>query len=605
MQIRLRKRLFMILLIVSLIVAFDIGRLAWIQLVAPARHSEQEASLVQASVNQRERGITLDSGRGHFVDRNGRSITGQTVQALVVYPVNERYRGGSGQLKELASRLQTSESKLKSFMSALKEPSVWPDTKRKGVPYALSERQAEEIRKLRIGGTAVMPMQIRYPASVAANQTIGYIGENPERLQSEFGDKLESGALKLNSRIGASGLEKTLNDILQGIGPTVVSHFTDGRKRPLHGLDLRVMAPDNRYYPLQVVTTFDLDIQQRIEAYLDKIGFNEGSVVVLDALRADVVATVSRPGFDPYAIDLAAGAWGNKAVKAYPPGSIFKTVIAAAALGEGVARPKERFECHGEYGKYGFSCWKRGGHGTLTFEEAFAKSCNITFAKVAERLTFAQLRRYADMLGLGRTVGWRDDSFLNGKPLVQWDGEEAGRIIATGAPNNDRGILVQTAIGQRDVLVTPLQAANLVVTLLNGGKVQAPRVVKEIRYANGQLMAELPSQTSVSKSGRITSGTANRLLEWMELVVDRGTGQSLQQAKWRLAGKSGTAQAKDQGRRVNHQWFIGYGPVRAPRYAVAVVALNRPEQSAALSQLAFRGVMDILADKDKRLAPST
>lgn len=600
MQIRLRKRLFIILLIVALIVVFDIGRLAWMQLVAPARGSAREASLVQASVNQRERGITLDSGRGHFVDREGRPITGQTVQALVVYPVNEHYRGGPGQMKQLAGWLQTSETKLRSFMSELKEPTVWPDAKRKGLPYALSERQAEEIRKLHIGGTAVMPMQIRYPASVAANQTIGYIGENPERLQSEFGDKLQSGALKLNSQIGAAGLEKTFNDILQGIGPTVVSHFTDGQKRPLHGLDLRVMMPDNRYYPLQVVTTLDLDVQRRIEAYLDTIGFTNGAVVVLDARSADVVATASRPGFDPYAIDLSAGSWGNKPIKAYPPGSIFKTVIAAAALGEGVAQPKERFECHGEYGKYGFSCWKRGGHGTLTFEEAFAQSCNVTFAKLAERLSFAQLRRYADMLGLGRTVGWRDESFLNGKPLVQWDGEEAGRIIATGAPNNDRGILVQTAIGQRDVLVTPLQAANLVVTLLNGGRVQAPRVVKEVRYANGQLMAELPPQTAASSTGRITSGTANRLLEWMELVVDRGTGRSLQGAKWRLAGKSGTAQTTDQGRRVNDQWFIGYGPVGAPRYAVAVVALNRPEQSAPLSQQAFRGVMDILAQQKEK-----
>src|SRR5690606_15537971 len=114
-------------------------------------------------------------------------------------------------------------------------------------------------------------------------------------------------------------------------------------------------------------------------------------------------------------------------------GSIFKIVVAAAALEYGVAAPREKFVCNGEYGKYGFSCWKKDGHGHLTFEEAFAASCNITFAELAKRLTAEQLQHTANMLGIGRPIGWESVVSTNrsaGEVFRQFDAEEAGRVFA-------------------------------------------------------------------------------------------------------------------------------------------------------------------------------
>src|SRR5690606_30762102 len=123
---------------------------------------------------------------------------------------------------------------------------------------------------------------------------------------------------------------------------------------------------------------------------------------------SDVLVMANRPNYDPLHPDPQADDWANRAIRAQVPGSIFKIVIAAAALEYRVVRPHEAFVCNGEYGKYGFRCWKPGGHGRITFREAFAKSCNIAFAHAALRLKPEQIERTADALGIGRLIGWQE-----------------------------------------------------------------------------------------------------------------------------------------------------------------------------------------------------
>src|SRR5690606_7805325 len=101
--------------------------------------------------------------------------------------------------------------------------------------------------------------------------------------------------------------------------------------------------------------------------------------------------------------------WRNQAITAYTPGSIYKIITAAAAIEYGVIKSNETFECHGEYGRYGLSCWKEGGHGVISAEEAFAQSCNVAFAKISERLTAEQFINIADALGATHKVGWHND----------------------------------------------------------------------------------------------------------------------------------------------------------------------------------------------------
>ncbi|MFC0212521.1 peptidoglycan D,D-transpeptidase FtsI family protein [Paenibacillus chartarius] len=591
-----RRRVYIILLLFTLGVAAIAGRLFWIQVAAASRFTERNIDLVKNSVLQRQRGLILDSGRGRFVDRSGQALTGEVRRGLLVFPVNEAYYGTAEQRKPLLAILRTGESEWRSFLSGLKEPAWWPNPE--GKPLGLTNEQAAQIEKLGIPNVRVAELTIRYPAGMPAAQLIGFVGQNPERVESVFRDQLEKGQLQRDSEIGASGLEKTFEPWLRSLGPTTLSYFMDAGKRPLPGLDARIVSSETAHYPLTVHTTIDAGLQRGIERAMDRLGVTDGAVVVLDADNADVLAMASRPSFDPTNVDLPGGGWSNKALIPATPGSVFKIVVAAAALEAGVVQPNEAFECHGELGKYGFRCWKEGGHGTLTLEEAFAESCNITFAEVMKRLTPEQVEAAARKLGLLSPVGWEGN--VGGRPFRQFDGEASGQLFAAGTPTNDEGVLLQTAIGQRDVRITPLQAANMVVSLLHEGEVLEPRAVSSITLKSGKVLETFAEKKVLSpEENGISGATARKLLSWMHEVVETGTATSLQKAKWPLAGKSGTGQVITDGpRTTDNQWFVGFAPADRPRYAIAVLAANVPSDRAGIALELFRSTTDFMADRD-------
>ncbi|AJY76118.1 peptidoglycan D,D-transpeptidase FtsI family protein [Paenibacillus beijingensis] len=599
----MRQRIVLVSGMIALFMLVFICRLAWLQLAPQPANGQAARGRSGLAVSQRERTLLLDSGRGDLYDRSGIALTGQSYEALALFPVNRKQRGSASQIGKLAAVLGVGKGDLAAELERLREPQFW---KAKGskVPMPLTNEQVKRLKRLRLNGIVVLPYRNRYPENEAGIHALGYVSENPERLKQLYTKKLGKGEAHIDDLIGGAGLEWSLEKLLRGSGSAAVSFFTDGADNPLRGLDMRLTQPDNPYYPLKVTTTLDLPLQRELERYLKRQGLTQGAVVVLDARSADIVSMISLPELDPLKIGRPGTDASNHAVKAYPPGSVFKLVTEAAALEAGVTDEREAFHCSGEYGRYGLSDAKRGGHGTLTLREGLAQSCNIVFATIAERLQEKQLLKAADQLGIGRRIGWslagkRDhEDTLRGPLRLLWE-EEAGEVFAGGGlpADHDGGRLAQSGIGQRDVKMTPLQAANLVVTLLHRGHVLQPRLVKEIRYANGQRMAALSAHEAPSRYGRISPATAKALLRGMEAVVDHGTGRSIRAGVWKLAGKSGTAQIgrAEAADARNHQWFVGYGPVSAPRYAVAVLAENRPAGSANLAAKLFRGVMDILS----------
>ncbi|GGD73742.1 peptidoglycan D,D-transpeptidase FtsI family protein [Paenibacillus nasutitermitis] len=595
------RRVFIVLLGMSAVLAVYILRLAWLQLTPGAPALSRSINWKREAVAQRERGLMLDSGRGDFVDRSGIAVTGESYQGLAVFPLQAgaRNQGQQGyDFAKLASALGIEARELQQWMEKLKAPAFW-QAQGETAPHKLSKRQQEAIAQLRLDGVRVLPYRNRYPSYFHAKHVIGYISQHPELLQTRYERELSERKMKLTDRVGGAGLEKSLDGLLRGAGATSVSYFTDGSDKPLKGLDIRLTGPDNPYYPLKIVTTLDLPLQNKIEAYMDAQGLVEGAVVVLDAGTGDIVAMASRPKLAPASLKAAGSDMANHAVRAATPGSIFKLVTAAAALEAGLTREREQFECDGDYGRYGLHCWKEGGHGRITLHEALAQSCNIVFATIAERLTPAQLAVTADKLGIGRKIGWYYPQPFSplGKPLRLLPEEEAGTIFNPFPTRKDGGQLAQSGIGQRDVTLSPLQAANLIVTLLHGGRVAEPRLVSEIRYANGQVMAALPRRYAPSRYGGISRRTANALLSGMEAVVTVGTGHSIQKGVWQVAGKSGTAETLRTGVKRNNQWFTGYGPLQSPRYTVAVLAENRSPESPNQATVLFRGIMDILAEE--------
>lgn len=574
-------------LILTLLIAVLTLRLAWVQLVM--KHQRVPGSrhtMVEASLIQRERGIVLDSGRGHFMDRNGKPLTGKLIWAAVLFPAGEKeLKSSHNQLVKLARILGTNKDHLIQTWGKLKEPELWHGDNSL-IPRSLTKDQIVQIQELDLPKLKVLPYEQRYGNRQSGMQWLGFVsGQRKESLF--FDDDPEV--------TGTSGLEKTMDSLIRGEGPTIVYFPVNSTNEVIQDIKPMVKAPDNRYYPLRVSTTIDIDIQQGIEAITEKAGMKEGAVVVLDTRNADIVAMVSRPFYNPEQIHPKDGQWENRGLKAATPGSIFKLVTAAAILENGLSSESEHFHCDGEYGKFGMSCWKKGGHGTIDLREGFEESCNVVFATLAERLSAQQMAEAASALGFGQTVGWKSRQFLGLRSFAPLDHEEKGTVFSNSVDSSDAGVRVQTGIGQRDAAVSPLQAANAMVTLLHGGVKTKPRILQKIRYANGQLLQDTDPLKERISGRSISRETSSILLEWMEDVVEEGTGSSLKNRKWTLAGKSGTAQVTIKGRARNNQWFVGYGPVEKPRYAVAVLVENRSPISSNQATDIFGQVSDFLA----------
>lgn len=587
-SIGVKRRSFLVLLFLNLLWTGLVIRLWWIQLGSPHHFSAHGVDLIQNAVQQRRQSIVLHTGRGDILDRHGQPFTGEEQKALLLFPLAKGSMAVD-RLEQVASIVGESRQFLERTLQEAKAPVML--RKGDGELIALTDEQADAVNKLKIPGILALPVTERYRADEGAKHVIGYVSQNPDYVKSVYQEEWKAGKMGLDTMVGAAGLERSFDRFLQGVEPSTLSYYVNAHGAPLRGLDVRYSQQEHSYYPLSLVTTLDRDIQERMEQIAD--GMDAGSIVVLDAQTSDVIAMVSRPNFDQTRVDVGSGEWQNHALKQLPPGSVFKTVVAAAALGERVVSPTERFICEGEYGKYGFSCWKKGGHGSLTMEEAFANSCNIAFAEIAKRVGGEKIEAYAKKLGVLTQVGHVTPQLYKLTDFRQFSGEEKGVVFADGSSRTDEGTLIQTAIGQRDVRMTPLQAANLMVTLLHGGKPQAVRIVEQITYRNGVNFAHFPRQTL--QADGIDAVTAYKLNRMLRKVVTEGTGSALAHQSWTVAGKSGTAQTAATKSQAAHHWFVGYAPVEEPRYAIAVVVENQPANRSHRATALFGEVVEALA----------
>lgn len=361
---------------------------------------------------------------------------------------------------------------------------------------------------------------------------------------------------------GQDGIEETQDRVLSGEDPRLfVERFTD----QLTGREAR--GGD-------VVLTLQPAAQQ---AAYDGLKGKRGAVVALDPTTGAVLAMASSPSYDPgklssfdpaairaYRKQLTADGAGdpllNRAIaQTYPPGSTFKVITAAAALQAGrtpetripspttlllpqTTRPLPNFG--------GESC---GDGSTSTLADALRISCNTAFAQLGLDLGQDAVREQARAFGFG-------DAGLRVPERV------APSVFPTGL---DGAALGQSAIGQRDVRVTPLQMAMVAAGIANQGRVMEPFVVREIQ-APDLSRVELAQPKTYREA--VPRMVADELTGMMEAVVDNGTGTSAQIPGVRVAGKTGTAQNAPGA--APHAWFIGFAPAQDPKVAVAVIVEN-------------------------------
>jgi len=578
-----KRRMFHLIILFVLVWMILIYRLLDIQLLHTKDFSSHHINLLAKSIEQRKEEFILSNGRGDIYDRHLESLLEQReIRTVILFPfIKQAF--DINKIHILAKILNMDSSKLIEQIKGLIRPTYLKEGEK---PVEITVNQQREIERLAMPGIVPSIYTIENPQQISAKHVIGYLGQAPEVIVDQFQEYLDRGILNRDSMIGRSGLQRTFQEILMGIGESKLAYFVDNIGRPLNGLSYQYQNMKDDYYPLSLVTTIDKKIQRIAEKQLKNAGVEEGSIVILDAANADILAMASVPDFDINHVDPYSPNWNNKAVQVIEPGSIFKTVIAIAGLEEKVVTPHEVFFCNDEWSTYHFPCDipEEG----ITLEEGYAKSRNGVFAKIGKRLGPEQMLYYAEQLRMVGTVGW-EGPFFKKENFKQIGDEEQNRIFHPNTNLQDTGAVLRTAIGQQDVRISPLAAANLVVTILHDGTVFEPRLVSKVIYKNGTDYYQFPVQHANKRVGK--RETYQTIRSMMKMVVDEGTGQILKQAKWKLAGKSGTAETSNNK---NNQWFIGYGPVENPRYAVAV-AINRVSTNRPLAKQVFMGIMDQLA----------
>ncbi len=363
--------------------------------------------------------------------------------------------------------------------------------------------------------------------------------------------------------IGESGLERSRNDALTGDLNEFGTIFRELQSKEREGDD--------------VVTTLDPAAQQQA---MELLAGHKGSIVALEPSTGRVRVMASTPGYDPNTVNQPSvfkelnqpntgNRLTNRAVQTnYQPGSTFKVVTAAAALDTGKVTPDSIVDGSSPQTISGVPLANSGGvsYGPITLTTALTNSVNTVFAKLGEQVGSKTLVEYMERFGFYKDpqLDYPEDSML-----ASGIRNAEGRLVTSGFDVGRVAIGQGGAEGQ--VQVTPLQMAQVAGAVANGGKLIRPRLTDRIVGQDGRVEERIDPAT---QSQVMKKETAAELTEMMTDVVNEGTGVAAALSDVQVAGKTGTAEVKNET--LNQVWFIGFAPVEAPRYAIAVTLEDQP-----------------------------
>lgn len=423
------------------------------------------------------------------------------------------------------------------------------------LPFALTRQQAGQIKEMNVTGLMVQEVSFRYGPTPLAAHVTGHLGSLPDEDKLDRLNGKGGKTYKLSDVIGMSGLEYFYETELKAVNPVRLARAqVDVYHQLIAGLGINI-EKNKETGRRDVVTTLDVEIQRVVEKVMDQ-RVRRGAVVVMDARTGDLLAMASRPNFNPANIALALpgenDTFLDHSTALYQPGSIFKVVVAAAALEEGLVKPSDTFVCLGDRDPL-IHCWDKAGHGLITFEEAFAESCNPTFGAIALKLGHEKIIKYARAFGL-------ESQNIVGYPVPR-DNRQNLNLIA------GRYNLVNSSVGQGPVLATPVQLAAMLNVIVNNGVYIEPRLVRELRKENGETLRYFPLGTSHKV---ISSETTRELKRLLGLVTSHGVGKEANVSGYGSAGKTGSAQVSVRSDKVN-AWFCGFAPMDHPKYVITVL----------------------------------
>ena len=549
----------------------------------------------------------LQPPRGRIVDRFGEvlAVNRQTYRLLLVPEQTPSVELTLGALENLISL--SVDEKARILKESERQRSFVPITVRDNLTWA--EVSRIEVNIPNLPGAMIDVGESRYyPYGPVTAHLVGYVGRVSERELT--GDPL----LALPQfRIGKNGVEKFHDLDLRGeAGSRQVEVNAYGRV--IRELARKDGTPGNDY-----MLTVDIGIQQFAAS---RFGQKSGAAVVLDVHSGDVLVMVSTPGFDPNAfnVGLDQAEWQrlvnhprapltNKATAGqYPPGSIYKMIVALAALEAGLITPEHRIYCPGyvELGNRFFHCWRKQGHGTMRLVDAISHSCDVYFYDIAKRVGVDAIGAMARRFGLGERSGIGLPSEKGGLvPSRDW------KMAIYGEPWQ-KGETLVIGIGQGYLLATPLQLAVMTARLANGGIAVRPNLVSDVvRDGTAQ-----PTARGAAPSMNLSPAALAAVIAGMRAVTNDPTGTAyrarITDPEMAMAGKTGSAQVRriskaerDSGvirnkdlpwEQRDHAMFVAFAPVNAPRYAVSVLI----EHGGSGAGMAAPIARDILWETQKR-----
>jgi len=306
-----------------------------------------------------------------------------------------------------------------------------------------------------------------------------------------------------------------------------------------------------------------------------------GAIVIIEPKTGDILAMASWPTFDPNAFVPSISAEKFKALQsdpdipllprafrsAYPPGSTFKITVGIAALESGAVTPNDLYECVGgiDIGNITFHNWKKGNRGALNFVQALTESCDTWFYQVGIKTGSAPIIDWALNMGFGAKCG------------IPLHGEAEGRVPndeymkATHGRKILNGDIANMSIGQGDILTTPLQVAQAVAAVANGGTLYQTRLVQQVQTVDDEIVSAY--QVRAKRTLNLSPHTLEQVRTGMIDVVNGGNGTAHQASidSVEVAGKTGTAQWGPKNKERTAAWFCGFLPADDPQYAFAAV----------------------------------
>ena len=546
-----KRRLLFILFVILCAFSAIAFRIAHLQFVEGDSLSEQ------ASINQ-SRSVDISPRRGAILDRNGDELAINTiVETISIVPGT--LMSSISRVKSLSPEIVAEDlAYLLNIDADIIYEKMNKETKYEVLKKKAEPEVADTIREY-IDAYSLKGLDLTidskrfYLNNNLASHVIGFTTEDNQ---------------------GLTGIEASMEKYIKGT-PGMIKGELDARRAevPLNA-ENRVAVQDG----LNVVLTIDTAIQLFATAALERaIADNDvergGVIMVMDPRNGDILALVSKPDFnlnDPYAAPagyieetwngrsqagtdiLNQTVWRNKAIMdTYEPGSTFKPFTVAAGLEEGVISPSSQFVCEPITGYYTnpIGCWISGSHGTLDLAHAIMQSCNPALMRISQKVKRDRFYQYIKDFGFYERTG------------ISLPGEGEGIFQQTP---RDVDMLV-ASFGQR-FTITPIELITAYCAIANGGNLLKPRLVKELRDDDGNVVTRYEPEV-IRKV--ISKETCDLLRVMLEDVVNEGTGRNAYVGGYRIAGKTGTSQTTEEDRKIAS--FCAFAPSDNPVISVLIM----------------------------------